>query len=348
MHQTEFMGKVRPIVGCLKHRRTTSFKRKLSQESDGIFNPFVRDENAILNSKAFRVMACKTQVTSFTRIDGNLRNRLSHVMEVVACSTRISDILGLNTDLVRSIAYGHDIGHTPLGHQGESWLAKQMGLNFTHEVMGVVIAQFIQRKGRGLNLTFETLEGMLRHSGKNASLFMTQEAWVVRFADKIAYIFADFNDLLRIKMFMPPELVEAVESFGGSQRQRVATIIADLCVESAEEGKVAFEKSETALRFNHLRTLMYGMYPKVTEQNVNSILEPILECLIRMDVGDPFLILSLMTDDEVRHLHHQDMINVKDFSQLGIWEGIPYIPRGVDMCNPALEWGENATICHIP
>ena len=143
--------------GCLSHLKTTESRRRRKEDEDPLnVSAFIKDEDKLLSSKSVRLLGRKTQV--FTDAKKLTRTRDAHVKEVVARSVTISDILGLNTDLVRAAVWGHDMGHGPFGHQGEAWLAKAMGRPFCHEVMGPIIAQKIERKGQGLNLNWHTLE----------------------------------------------------------------------------------------------------------------------------------------------------------------------------------------------
>src|SRR3990167_654868 len=176
------------LRGCLSSLKTTESRRRRVPEEDEdpltVANRFVSDEAKLLSSKAYRVLGDKTQVFTFPKTP-LIRTRKTHVMEVAACSAITSELLGLNTDLVRAAAWGHDIGHVPFGHQGESWMAKAMGQpEFCHEAMGVIVAQKIERRGRGLNLCHETLECMYRHSGNTAKDGMPAEAWILRYMDK--------------------------------------------------------------------------------------------------------------------------------------------------------------------
>lgn len=131
--------KVVSLKDCLSHLKQVSGRRRRASEEDSIQDPFVRDEAKLLLSKTYRLMGDKTQV--FTQPNNSLvRTRQSHVMEVVANSVIMTNLLGLNTNLVRAAAIGHDVGHVPFGHQGEAWMAKEMGLpNFCHEIMGPVL-----------------------------------------------------------------------------------------------------------------------------------------------------------------------------------------------------------------
>ncbi|HVN26759.1 MAG TPA: HD domain-containing protein [Candidatus Paceibacterota bacterium] len=331
------------LRGCLSHLKTTQGRRRYPVDEDplALTDPFVSDEAKLLSSKAFRVMDDKTQV--FTQPKTPLiRSRKSHVLEVAACSVVASEMLGLNTNLVRAAAIGHDIGHVPFGHQGESWMAKAMNRpEFCHEVMAPIIAQKIERKGQGLNLTFETLEAMMRHSGNTAREGMSQEAWTLRHTDKFTYIFHDVNDII-VRMGYPvrEELTALIDEFGSTQRERTTTAIAGLVIESAEAGKVSFEESELGRKFKRLRSLMYEIYPCVTQQKVCYTMEPVLECLRQMKIGDPFLLLALMTDKDAIMLAAEPMKDMQAFRSTAVSEIVPHLKRigPIDLCDPGLDW----------
>lgn len=328
---------------CLSDLKTKNSRRRHSADDDqlNVANPFVSDEAKLLSSKAFRVLGNKTQVFTFPQ-NPLIRDRKSHVMEVVACSVITSEQLGLNTDLVRAAAIGHDIGHVPFGHQGEAWMAKAMKRpEFCHEVMAPIIAQKIERKGRGLNLTWHTLEAMMCHSGNTAREGMSPEAWTLRHVDKFTYIFHDVNDIMgRMKYPASKELGSLVDLFGTDQRERVTTAIAGLVIESAEYKRVSFEHSELALGFKRLRTLMYEVYPRVTQQNVANTMQSVLEFLDMINLGDPFLLLALMTDRDVTNLARETMKDMQAFNRTAVSEITPYLQAigTIDLCDPDLDW----------
>jgi dGTPase len=331
------------LRGCLSHLKTTTSYRRHANDEDALAltNVFVSDEAKLLSSKAYRIMGDKTQVFTFPKTP-LVRTRQSHVMEVVACSVIASELLGLNTDLVRAAAIGHDIGHVPFGHPGETWMAKTMGRpEFCHEVMGPVIVQHVERKGAGLNLTWHTLEAMLRHSGAMAKAGMSQEAWTLRYTDKFAYIFHDINDIVgRMKYPVSKELLDVAELFGSTQRERTTTAIASLVIESAECGRVSFEQSELGKKFQLLRTLMYQVYPHVTEQGVERNLNSVLEFLVTLDLGDPFLLLALMTDKDIGCLVAEPRKDMQSFNCTSVREILPHLESigKVDMCSSDLDW----------
>jgi dGTPase len=332
------------LRGCLAHLRQTESRRRYAADDEdplAVNNPFVSDEARILSSKAFRVLRGKTQVFTFPN-SALIRTRLAHTLEVVAVSVITSELLGLNTNLVRAAAIGHDIGHVPLGHQGEMWIVKAMGRpEFCHEVMAPIIAQKIERQGRGLNLTHQTLEAMMRHSGDKATDTMSQEALVLRYTDKITYIFHDVNDIVeRMRYPVSDDLRASVNYFGNNQRERTSTAIAGLAVESAECGRVCFQHSELGQKFAHLRDLMYEVYVRVTQQDVESIMRPVLDFLSMIKVGDPFLLLTLMTDKDVASLAAQPMKDMQAFNHTAISEIVPHLQKigKVDLCDPDLDW----------
>ena len=331
------------LRGCLSDLKTIRGRRRQTEDEDplAVANLFVSDEAKLLSSKTFRVMTDKTQVFTLPK-NPLIRSRKAHVMEVVACSVIASELLGLNTDLIRAAAIGHDIGHVPFGHQGEMWMAKAMNRpEFCHEVMAPIIAQKIERKGKGLNLTHETLEAMMRHSGNTAKDGMSQEAWALRHTDKFTYIFHDVNDIIvRMRYPVRSELIELIDEFGKTQRERTTTAIAGLIIESAECGRVCFEHSALGLKFKRLRDLMYEVYPCVTQQNVRYTMEPVLESLAQIKVGDPFLLLALMTDRDVVAFAAEPMKDMQAFNRTAVSEIVPYLRQigPIDLCNPDLDW----------
>ncbi len=292
---------------------SNSLGRRFENDIDLIYNfldPFFLDREKIRLSKSYRRLADKTQVFP-PDLHSNVRNRLIHTNDVVNLASLYANILGLNVYLTEAIAHGHDIGHTPFGHLGERLICDLSGKKFAHYVMSVVVAQKIERKGLGLNLSYETLEGILNHSRGAGDMkinsSISEESNLVMFSDKIAYTFSDLNDALRVGYISESKLPKIVKHFGKNQRERISKISYEFIKESSEEGKISFSKSETSRKFADLRSWMY--------ENVYFTLD-IEDCRIKIynelknislfisdyykDSIDPYLAIACMTDSEVR------------------------------------------------
>jgi len=328
-------------------------KKEDDDSSDFIFDPFLVDKGNILRSKALRRLGSKAQV--FCTPDNlHVRTRLSHTLEVVDIATQIAMILGLNVPLCEAIAFGHDIGHSPYGHQGERVLSRILGEEFRHEKNGIFIAQHIEREGKGLNLSFEVLEGILNHSKGKGSLSVEEglplEYLAVMFADKIAYTFADINDAERYGYIREEDLPAEVFEFGNNQRERVLNSIFHLVKESVECQNISFLKSDMAKKFEKIRQWMYENVCKKANDNFQeSTLERIYEFFNKHDCFvdcEPAVLLSLMTDEEVLRMSKlflcSKKIEVTDLGFLSLMEIIPYIKgKEMDFINPDLDWGNN-------
>ena len=269
-------------------------------------DPFTVDTNKIINSKAFRRLIEKTQVFPLPN-NPHIRTRLQHCLEVWAIALPLAEFLGLNITLCQSISLGHDIGHAPFGHFGEEYLSRNSGRVFNHANNGVIVAQQIERKCSGLNLTVETLKGILLHS-RTADEKMaiseshSQESSLVMLADKIAYTFSDYNDALREDYFTEPNSSK-INFFGTYQRERVSRCMRALIIESAEKGSIAFSTSAEAQAFKYLRHWMFRNIYKpidysVQECYLNRLIDFMQSELLFRNC-DPYLLLSLMTDREV-------------------------------------------------
>src|SRR6478672_8728176 len=185
--------------------------RRIPEPQHPYRNDFQRDRDRVIHSRAFRRLEAKTQV--FTRrFSDHFRNRLTHTLEVAQISRTIAAQLGLNVDLVEALALVHDVGHPPFGHAGEKaldTLMREHGLSFDHNLHALrIVEDFEVRYAafRGLNLTFEVREGIIKHSRdysakefpELAEYLLDQrpplEAQLIDLADEIAYDTADLDD----------------------------------------------------------------------------------------------------------------------------------------------------------
>lgn len=345
--------RLKDVFGCLSHLSTKvkEARRLFAVDEEtygGLLNPFSVDGSKIINSKAFRRLADKTQVITGPW-NGLIRNRNSHTMEVVSIATTIAEILGLNVELTRAIALGHDIGHVPFGHVGEDFLKKVTGKDFGHEVFGPIVAQKIERGGKGMNLTKQTLLGILFHSRREKDLvvhdLMSQEAVAVMFADKIAYTTSDYNDFVhRLKLpkkWINP-VIDEMSHLGFDQRERTRKLVCSLCLESNELGKVGFrDDSQASKVLKFIRSLMYDIYPRVNIHGYEEALKRLLDYLtdILGDQDKAVLMFCLMTDKDVLSMTRKNTFDITDLELTSIWEMKDTIlDLNIDIFDPGLAW----------
>jgi dGTPase len=193
-------------------------------------NDFQRDRDRVVHARAFRRLEAKTQV--FTRrYSDHFRNRLTHTIEVAQISRTIAAQLGLNSDLVEALALVHDLGHPPFGHSGEKALdtaMRQHGLSFDHNLHALRIVEDFELRYaafRGLNLTFEVREGIIKHSHdydikehpELAEYLLDQrsplEAQLIDLTDEIAYNTADLDDGYEARLLTVEQIADNVDLF---------------------------------------------------------------------------------------------------------------------------------------
>lgn len=200
--------------------------RDVFEEQCDIRPVYQRDRDRILHSKAFRRLKHKTQVFLTPQGD-HYRTRLTHTLEVSQTARTIARALRMNEDLTEAIALGHDLGHTPFGHSGESALNEVCPLGFTHFEQSLRVVELLEKKGRGLNLTWEVRDGILNH--RTAGSPSTLEGKIVRLSDKIAYINHDIDDAERAGILTEEEIpLEYRRILGYTIRERLNTLIHDI------------------------------------------------------------------------------------------------------------------------
>src|ERR1700678_2873618 len=199
-------------------------------------NDYQRDRDRVVHARAFRRLEAKTQV--FTRrYSDHFRNRLTHTIEVAQISRTIAAQLGLNTDLAETLALVHDLGHPPFGHSGEKALdaaMRQHGLSFDHNLHALrIVEDFEQRYAafRGLNLTFEVREGIIKHSHDYDAQDHPElleylldrrpplEAQLIDFPAALAYNTADLDDGYEAHLLTIEQIADSVDSFARHYRE---------------------------------------------------------------------------------------------------------------------------------
>lgn len=216
-------------------RSAQSKGRVVFEEPCAYRTEFQRDRDRIIHSKAFRRLMHKTQV--FLAPEGDhYRTRLTHTLEVTQIARTIARNLNLNEDLTEAIAMGHDLGHTPFGHNGESVLNDIHPGGFRHNVQSLRVAEVLESTSnrKGMNLTFEVKDGILNHSGSLPAA--TLEGQIVKISDRIAYINHDIDDAIRSGVIQMEDLPKtAIALFGQGHRERIDCMVDN--VVSYSDGK---------------------------------------------------------------------------------------------------------------
>ena len=254
-------------------RSAASRGRERPEEPSSVRTEFQRDRDRVIHSKAFRRLKHKTQV--FVAAQGDhFVTRLTHTLEVAQIARTIARALDLNEDLTEAIALGHDLGHTPFGHNGEEALAELLPGGFRHNEQSLRVVKYLENGGQGLNLTWEVREGILNHSkargdimaGGASGLPATLEGQVVRLADSVAYLNHDIADAIRAGLLREENLPRRVRQvLGTTHSQRIDTLVCDMIDASwpaggrvPTEGPPRIDMSEeVGAAANELRDFMF-------------------------------------------------------------------------------------------
>lgn len=184
---------------------------------------FQRDRDRILHCKSFRRLMHKTQVFLFP-VDEHYRTRLTHTLEVTQIARIIARALMLNEDLCEAAALGHDLGHTPFGHAGETVLQMCYSSDFTHYKQSLRVVEKLENNGAGLNLTWEVRDAIVNHTG--TQLASTLEGVIIKFADRIAYINHDIDDSVRAGVLSIDDIPKDIrEILGDSHSERINRMV---------------------------------------------------------------------------------------------------------------------------
>ena len=265
----------------------TSRGRYFAEEEGGTRSCYQRDRDRIIHSTAFRRLKHKTQV--FVQHEGDYyRTRLTHSLEVAQIARSLARQLGLDEDLAEALALSHDLGHPPFGHAGEAALDTCMAAHggFDHNAQALVLVTRLEHRYAafdGLNLTWESLEGLVKHNGPltgdlpegiaefpwdlELSTHAGPEAQIAALSDDIAYINHDIDDGLRAQLFEAPELFEAPLAgpifrqvsdahpvlehgrlIGESVRRLITRMVTDVAEETGRRLSAARPKSAAAIR----------------------------------------------------------------------------------------------------
>lgn len=209
--------------------------RERPEELCTIRTAYQRDRDRILHSKPFRRLKHKTQVF-IAPLGDHYTTRLTHTLAVVQVSRTVARALRLNEDLTEAIGLGHDIGHAPFGHAGETALTRVFPDHFRHNEQSRRIVEVLERDGAGLNLTYAVREGIYLHSKARRDIMTTAwgtastlEGQIIKLCDSVAYINHDIDDAIRAGVLRQEDLpAEALAVLGASHGERLNTMVGDL------------------------------------------------------------------------------------------------------------------------
>lgn len=276
--------------------------RSKPEEQCDIRPVFQRDRDRIIHCKAFRRLKDKTQV--FLSPEGDhYRTRLTHTLEVSQNARTIAKALRLNEELVEAIALGHDLGHTPFGHAGERALNRVCPLGFEHSEQSVRTVERLEKKGQGLNLTYEVRDGIRNHqtSGRPHTL----EGKIVRLSDKIAYIHHDMDDAVRAGILKESDVPADIRAvLGSTPGERLDCFIHDIVTHSMDQNDIIMSE-QVAAAMKGIRQFMFeNVYTNPIAKSEESKAEELMETLYTHfmknadDMPDEYL--NLLSEGEPR------------------------------------------------
>lgn len=265
--------------------------RERDEPEDDLRTCYQLDRDRILYTAAFRRLKFKTQVF-IERVNDDTRTRLTHTLEVMQISRSVARALGLNEDLTEAITLGHDIGHTPFAHTGESVLDEVTDRGFHHSRQSLRVVDRLAKEGRGLNLTQEVRDGIVKHSKSPDSLFapvggtqpLTREGMVVRLCDGIAYLNHDIEDAVKGGYLHPDDLPNsAIGVLGDHGGDRIDRSVRDIITTSLETGEIGMS-DEVREATDELRSFMFdNLYYEMGEapiaREARSVFRELYECL---------------------------------------------------------------------
>ena len=272
---------------------------------------FFRDQTAIIHSMPFRRLKHKTQVF-FSPENDHVCTRIEHVMHVATIGATICKGLNkhgwkLNIEMAFAIGLGHDLGHAPFGHAGETALNRKLNkdFKFIHEVNSYRVVQHLANDGNGLNLTYGVKDGIINHNGEQFSQYLepfkeinklekikdrnslasSYEGIIIRFSDIIAYLGRDIEDAVVAKFITLNDVPGKIrESIGKSNGDIIDSLVVDLIKNSKKDNKIGFsdemfEKLKILKAFNYKRIYLH---PDILEyrKKCEAILEELFDYLL--------------------------------------------------------------------
>ncbi|HEV2719064.1 MAG TPA: deoxyguanosinetriphosphate triphosphohydrolase [Thermoanaerobaculia bacterium] len=313
--------------------------RDRAEEEDDLRPSYQRDRDRIIHCKAFRRLKHKTQV--FLAPEGDhYRTRLTHVLEVTQIARTIAKSLRLNEVLTEAIGLGHDLGHSAFGHAGEAALNKLVRGGFDHYRQSVRVVETLENDGRGLNLTVEVRDGILKHSkGEKGELLRTRpraraltlEGDIVRISDIVAYVNHDIDDGIRAGLLTEDDIPKAIrDTLGPRGSARIDRMVRDVIASTLANDYEAITMSAEVLEaLEELRRFMFeNMYliPAVRDELEKA--KRIITALFERVVANPEEFLPVDSEETTERLAIDFIAGMTDRYAINLYERL-FVPRAL-------------------
>lgn len=321
------------ILSPFAAKAADSKGRQYDEPKCDVRTDYQRDRDRIVHSKSFRRLMHKTQV--FLAPEGDhFRTRLTHTLEVSQITRTIARALALNEDLAEAIAMGHDLGHTPFGHNGESFLNEKHPGGFKHNVQSLRVVEILETttQGRGMNLTSEVRDGILNHTGQVTPA--TLEGQIVKFSDRIAYINHDIDDALRSSVIRKSDLPkDCVDVLGNDHRTRINNLVNDLVRNSDGRDHIIMSE-ECRFYMDKLRTFMFEnvYHSKVVKKDeeldkVRNMIFSLYDYYVRNPEELPAETRSMIGEFDINEVVKDHIAGMTDRYALNKYKEL-FIPKG--------------------
>ena len=326
--------------GCLS---ASTRGRARKEKSCPVRTAFQLDRDRIVYSNGFRRLKHKTQVF-LSPMGDDYRTRLTHTLEVSQMARAMARALFLNEDLAEAIALGHDLGHTPFGHSGETALKEIYSTDFSHNEQSLRVIEILENNGRGLNLTYEVRDGISKHSkgfGKiisenPAEMACTYEGRVVRIADIMAYLNHDLEDAIRSMIISTSQIPSTcIKILGQSHSERATVMIRDLISASQVlDGELKLQMSDDVYSaMIELRQFLYENVYRSTRvhkdfEKAKKILSELYSYFLENDRLLEQMLIELKMDKSYNHNHSKErtvcdvIASMTDRSALNLYKKI--------------------------
>lgn len=336
--------------------RIEDYCRRKIPVNHPIRGEFFRDQTAIIHSMPFRRLKHKTQVF-FSPENDHVCTRIEHVLHVSTIAATICKGLNnygweLNTEMAYAIGLGHDLGHSPFGHIGETVLNNKVSgtFRFIHEVHSLRIVDLLSNEGEGLNLTYGVRDGIINHNGEILQQYLkpsmvinnlekisdrkciasSYEGCIVRFSDKIAYLGRDIEDALIADFIKKEDIPEIIrDEIGSTNGEMINKMVLDIINSSKDSDQIQFSNE----MFGKIRILQEFNYEAIYKHPVIIRYQKLGERILE-ELFDYFLDLYTDLGNNFRKYEERDLEVERNFGSyvqryVSVYEKEGFIPKRI-------------------